>query len=58
MESQNHPSSPCCFGSGVAHEDASCPFLRDVEGEGGCLFRYVRKKPLGCLCRACFMSLF
>lgn len=31
-ESQNHPSSPCCFGSGVAHEDASYPFLRGVLG--------------------------
>lgn len=27
---QNHPSSPCCFGSGVAHKDVSGPFLRGV----------------------------
>lgn len=31
-DSQNHPSSPCCFCSGVAHEDVFYPFFRDLLG--------------------------
>jgi len=40
--SQNHLSSPCCSGSGGAHEDASCSFLR---GKGDLLQMHVNGAP-------------